>query len=384
MNIVIVSNYLTIHQLPFCKALMAHPDVNLTFISQIKPESFRLNMWGDTEHDAGRFLLKAYESEDSLEESFRKAAEADILFCIGHAPKYLKKRNDLGKPSFVFFETIFKTSSTCLYWKNFVRFGKYRILYGKMRKQTNFLLAGGLPCSCDFRLLNLFNSVQMKWGYFVDPDISVNEITIKEKFESMNPLKIIIVSRFLSWKHVEYALKIATTLKHKNIPFSLTIIGEGKREKRYESYIARHSLSNFVHIKPFMDNATVRAEMKENHFYLFTSDRNEGWGVVLNEAMSAGCVVFASGKAGSTEFLVKDGENGVIFHGYKELQNKVLSSLADPKFLMNMALSATETIKNIWSPDRAANNFLDQAKRIVESKPLKTNLVGPGEILNRG
>ena len=53
--------------------------------------------------------------------------------------------------------------------------------------------------------------------------------------------------------------------------------------------------------------------MKKHHIYCLTSDKNEGWGAVLNEAMSSGCCPVSSIEAGATPYLVKDGVNGFSF-----------------------------------------------------------------------
>lgn len=62
-----------------------------------------------------------------------------------------------------------------------------------------------------------------------------------------------------------------------------------------------------------MPNDEILALMQKSHIFIFTSDRNEGWGAVLNEAMSNGCAVVASNMIGAAPYLIKQGENGYIF-----------------------------------------------------------------------
>ena len=49
--------------------------------------------------------------------------------------------------------------------------------------------------------------------------------------------------------------------------------------------------------------------MEKSEIFLFTSDKGEGWGAVLNESMNSACAVVASHAIGSVPFLLKDGEN---------------------------------------------------------------------------
>ena len=53
--------------------------------------------------------------------------------------------------------------------------------------------------------------------------------------------------------------------------------------------------------------------MAKSDIFIFTSDKNEGWGVVLNEAMSSACAVVANKAIGSVPFLIKDGLNGFTY-----------------------------------------------------------------------
>lgn len=54
--------------------------------------------------------------------------------------------------------------------------------------------------------------------------------------------------------------------------------------------------------------------MRESHIFIFTSDRGEGWGVVLSEAMANGCTVVASNKIGAAPFLVKHKKMACYFN----------------------------------------------------------------------
>ena len=79
--------------------------------------------------------------------------------------------------------------------------------------------------------------------------------------------------------------------------------------------------------------------MRKHEIFLFTSDRNEGWGAVSNESMSNGCILVGSDGIGSIPFLVEDGVSGITFKrantdsgfiGEKlQIDEKALSSLTE-------------------------------------------------------
>ena len=53
--------------------------------------------------------------------------------------------------------------------------------------------------------------------------------------------------------------------------------------------------------------------MNEASIFIFNSDRYEGWGAVVNEAMNSGCAVLVSHVCGAAPFLVKQNENGRVY-----------------------------------------------------------------------
>ena len=66
----------------------------------------------------------------------------------------------------------------------------------------------------------------------------------------------------------------------------------------------------FIDNKP---NDELIADMRKHNIFIFTSDRNEGWGAVANESMAAGCVLVASDDIGSTPYLIDAGKTGFSF-----------------------------------------------------------------------
>lgn len=77
--------------------------------------------------------------------------------------------------------------------------------------------------------------------------------------------------------------------------------------------VIREDLSDCVTLTGPVNNLQVREHMQKANIYLFTSDYNEGWGAVLNEAMNSGCAIVASHAIGSVPFLINNNQNGLIY-----------------------------------------------------------------------
>ena len=103
--------------------------------------------------------------------------------------------------------------------------------------------------------------------------------------------------------------------------------------------------------------------MERAAIFLFTSDRQEGWGAVVNEAMNSGCAVIASDAAGSVPYLIRDGENGMVYHSgdVEMLTEKIRYLLQNPEEACRLGTGAYETMVTLWNAETAAERFLHMA-----------------------
>lgn len=93
--------------------------------------------------------------------------------------------------------------------------------------------------------------------------------------------------------------------------------GNGEYEQAAEQLAKKLGVTDVVHFCGSRPNEELMSDMQKHEIFLFTSDRNEGWGAVANECMANGCVLVASDKIGSVPYLLKDGKNGMIFQSSK-------------------------------------------------------------------
>ena len=138
-------------------------------------------------------------------------------------------------------------------------------------------------------------------------------------------------------------------------------------EQKLNKMISDYNLENEVHMLGSMKPEQVREYMDQAQIYLFTSDRYEGWGAVLNESMNSGCVVVASHEIGSVPFLLKDGKNGLIYKDGDEedLYRKVKFLLDKPNLCRKYGKQAYLTLTDEWNAETAAERFIELAKKIL-------------------
>ncbi len=134
--------------------------------------------------------------------------------------------------------------------------------------------------------------------------------------------------------------------------------------------IQKYKLEDCIHILGPMPPAMVRKHMEDASIFIFTSDRHEGWGAVLNESLNSACAVVAANNIGSVPYLIEDNVNGMIFkdQNWADLARKVEWLLIHPSERNLMAIEAYHTMTNIWNPENASKNLMLLYEALLNGK----------------
>lgn len=226
-----------------------------------------------------------------------------------------------------------------------------------------YMLCAGAYTATDYLRIGMFRNRTYKWGYFSE---FKRRVSIESLMSGKDYKQILWAGRLLSWKHPERALYLAKELAAKGISFRLRLIGSGPLKKELESLFLELKLQHYVEMQELVDASDLRSIMEQSGIFLMTSDREEGWGAVVNEAMSCGCAVIGSSKAGSVPFLIESGVNGYIFDSdnkgeLTELAEELLKSPWQQRKIGEMAV---HTIEKEWNAEEAADRFIKLADSI--------------------
>lgn len=354
MRILFLSNYYTHHQEPLCEALDRLTEHRFSFVETepFSEERKRLGWKAQT----GVPFVQQY--GELCRDGGDPVLEADAVI-LGSAPLALvRRRLRARKLTFLYAERIYKNGYEPLKWlprvfRFWARYGRYPSLY---------LLAASGYAVGDYVRHGTFRGKCCRWGYF--PETKTYDLFAQ--IAAKEPRKILWCGRFLDWKHPEAALETAKRLKDQGLPFELELIGAGPMEEELKRQARAMDLEDRVRFLGVMDAETVRTHMESAGIFLFTSDFHEGWGAVVNEAMNSGCAVVTSHAAGSVPFLLKQGENGLIYRSgdIDGLYGHVRSLLERPERQRELGAKAYETIKNLWNADCAAGRLLTLSEAI--------------------
>ena len=359
MKILFFSNFLNHHQLPLCQALYRLTCGNFIFVATTRVPKERLSFgYADMNHEHP-FVLRTYEGQAQKQRALQLALEADIVIW-GSAPYgYIKERLKYGMTTFMYSERLYKTGYQSWKWpvrtvRIFSKFGKYKCLY---------LLCASAYTAYDFSKTFTFLGKSYKWGYF--PAIKIYDLDVL--MERKKPNRILWAGRFLELKHPEYSIEVARRLKSEGYDFQLTMLGHGELLEETRQQVVRLGLEDVVSLPGAVPADEVRSYMEESAIYMFTSDRNEGWGAVLNESMNSGCAVVACNAIGSVPFLIQDGENGLTYDNgdVEGLYNHVKRLLDKPEECRSLGRKAYKTMSNLWNAEIAAERLLQLSEALL-------------------
>lgn len=362
-SIIFLSNYFNHHQKPFSDAMCAKLGEGYRFIETELMDEERKNMGWEME------TVPSYVVSNEIFHSHRQEYEKQInqadVVVIGSAPNELvKQRIRNNKLVFRYSERPLKRGLEL--WKYPYRFLRWH--QRNPRKKNIYMLCASAYTTGDYAKFLLFQDRCYKWGYFPQTSrYSDVQTLIKEKQRN----SLIWVARFIDLKHPEIAVEIGRRLKRDGYDFELNMIGNGQMLDEITQMVKHEGLEDVIHILGAMAPGEVRSHMEKAEVHLFTSDKQEGWGAVLNESMNSACVPVANRAIGSAPYLINDGENGYLYSDADELYEKVKYLLDHKEVRCRMAERAYLTIVEQWNAETAAERFLVLAERILngEKKP---------------
>ncbi len=368
MKIVFVSNYINHHQIPFCTEMREKLGENFLFIQTQPMEEERLKLGWKEEEDIP-YVKYSYKEPKLCQ---KLIMESDITIWGGAEDEtMLKPRLEAKKPVLRYSERLYKTGQ----WKSISPRGRKKKYedHTKYNDAPVYLLCAGGFVAADFNIIKAYPGKRLKWGYF--PEFrEYNEQELDQLFENKafntGTVEILWVGRFIRWKHPGDAIYAVKELAKYNKNFHLTMIGGGELEEKIREKIKRKGLENYITLAGVKSPQEVRAAMEKADFLWMTSDHQEGWGAVMNEAMNSGCVVIANWQEGATPFLIDYTKNGF----YCEVQDPQLIvgltslMMKSKELTQKMGRRAYRTIADEWNAKVAVERLLQVCEAIAAGR----------------
>lgn len=377
MKIVIVSNYINHHMKALCQELYKMLGCNFHFIETMANEDdadafkrgYAYYMAGANE-EALPWIIRGWQVTEAAHQLI---FDADTVITANCSDDWILPRLKAGKLTFRAHERWYRKPLPW-YWIPRAIIGGW-LHHGRF-SSLHLLSASGYTAA-DAAKIGCFRGKAYRWGYFPAFRAYTPQQIQTNKYNAV-PI-ILWAGRFVDWKRADDAILACKILSSQGYRFRLRIAGSGPEEECLRKNA--ESLKEAVEFIGVLSPEALRDEMEKSDIFLFTSDFQEGWGVVLNEAMNSGCAVVASHAAGATPYLINNEVNGLIYPcGNVIAMTNGIRKLLDSKPLrLEMGLQAYKTIWQQWSADAAANRLLHLCENLLNGiPPQETN--GPCSI----
>ena len=207
------------------------------------------------------------------------------------------------------------------------------------------------------KIMVLPNAVDI--GLIDQGGISNGEIAIRDELGVQEGTKLIVmVGRLDPEKDWNTFLEVADRLKNQiDLPIAFLVVGSGKLESQLRDIASRKKLDQVYFLGYRNDIPKV---LHQADVFLLTS-RREPFGIVIIEAMAAGCPVVAT-RSGGPETIITDGETGL------------LAEVGDVRGL-------TDCIERLLSDKHLNQSMVEKARnKVVEEYSLKSAIANMNQI----
>lgn len=373
VSITFFSNFFNAHQLPVARELDANPEVDYSFVAMQKVDGLEGRACLNDDYP---FVVKQYLGGADVDEAMAHAVDDDIVVFGDMAgdESYVRARAKTGKPFFRYSERLLKRGD----WWAYVPPKRYRTYdrFTRYNDSAMYVLCASGYTARDLGKFGFPVERCLKWGYFPQADS-----TPVEAREPLLPRDGALSSaqRLIPWKRVDLQVRMARELKDRGFDFRLTIAGDGEEAPVLKDLARELGVEDRVKFVGALSSDDTAALMRASEVFLATSNRKEGWGATVNEAMAAGCAVVASNQMGSVPFLIEPGVDGVIFRSEdtSDLAGAVAGLLSDKDGLNVLACAGAQKIRGLWSAKSAAERLVEVSERLLADGRLKPFGDGP-------
>ena len=119
--------------------------------------------------------------------------------------------------------------------------------------------------------------------------------------------------------------------------------------------------------------------MQSSHIFLLNSDKREGWGAVVSEAMGSGCAAVVADEAGAARVLIRNGETGIYYpvHNQEALNEALCTMVSDRDLREKVSRGGYELMWEMWNGSNAARRILSFSEAILQNREPPKHTSGP-------
>jgi glycosyltransferase involved in cell wall biosynthesis len=179
---------------------------------------------------------------------------------------------------------------------------------------------------------------------------------------------IFYLSRIIEVKGLDYLVKAFSRLERERDDVFLVIGGTGDLKSKVQKLRDSLEVKNVKFVGPIIDPTIKQALYSVCSVFVlpsismpYSAPCNDGWGLVINEAMSMGKPVITTTAVGAADDLVINGVNGIVVKekNVDDLYNALRRMISDDKMLRRMGSIAKETVYTKFTYDRQVEGIMN-------------------------
>jgi glycosyltransferase involved in cell wall biosynthesis len=177
------------------------------------------------------------------------------------------------------------------------------------------------------------------------------------------PPTLLFVGRLVERKGAAFAVEALATLVRAGRSLRLVIVGEGPERESLIVRAAALGVSDRIELTGALSPAEVRARYAEGGIFVMPAvtdwkGEQEGFGMVIVEAMAYGLPIVAS-RSGGIPDIIRDGENGLLVpeRDVAGLAGAISRLIDDPELATRLASAARDDVRHRFAPARIATAF---------------------------
>jgi glycosyltransferase involved in cell wall biosynthesis len=223
--------------------------------------------------------------------------------------------------------------------------------YGKIVNNNALgVFSHGKLAKKDFESIGINKDMIEDLYYTSDIRIEPNTINFNEDIT-----KFLYIGELSERKGIKKLLNACSKIKTEN--WKVTIVGSDKSNGEYLELSKKLNLQNKITFTGVIPHDKIIKFYKDSHVFVFPS-KFDGWGAVLNEAVSYGLPIISTNETSSSFTLVKD--NGFIINAgdISELSNAMKEYINNKELIIEHS-NNSKKLSHICTPKANVERFIN-------------------------